>query len=96
VVASRNSERSDTPSRRSASSCCGTIGSDTPLRTSIAMATRAACCSCCSAMNEQQFGRQVVDAVVAGVFQRVQRHGLAGARHAGDEDQVEVHGAPLH
>ena len=30
----------------------------------------------------QQLGRQVVHAVVAGVFQRMQGHGFAGARHS--------------
>ena len=38
---------------------------------------------------QQQLGRQVVHAVVAGVFQRVQGHRLARARHAGDQHHVE-------
>jgi len=41
--ASRNSERKDTPPLRNASSSCGTIGNETPLRTSIAIATRSGC-----------------------------------------------------
>jgi hypothetical protein len=37
---------------------------------------------------QQQLGRQVVDAVVAGVFEGAQRHRLARPGHAGDQDQL--------
>jgi hypothetical protein len=35
---------------------------------------------------EQQRGGQIVDAVVAGVFQDLERDALAGTRQAADED----------
>ena len=41
---------------------------------------------------QQQLGRQVVDAVVACILDRMQGHGLARSRHAGDEYEFEFHG----
>ena len=40
---------------------------------------------------QQQLRRQVVDAVVAGVFERAQRHRLARTGHAGQEHQLQAH-----
>ena len=39
----------------------------------------------------QQFGRQVVYAEVANVFQRVQGYGFARAGHAGDDHNIHGH-----
>ena len=41
----------------------------------------------------QKFRRQVVHAVVARVFERMQRDGLARAGHTGDDDDFQIHGS---
>ena len=38
----------------------------------------------------QQLRRQVVDAVIAAVLQRLERHAFAGAGQAGDDDELHV------
>ena len=60
-------------------------GSEVALRTSIAIATRAPATVLQRHEVEQQLGRQVVDAVVARILQRMQGDRLAGAGHAGDD-----------